>query len=182
MQKAACTAASRRDRSSPTTGWSYVVNKTKRFLTTAGMLAAAACLIQSSAVPASANPRENGTSGHTLTFDVRFSPFNFTDLGDPGPSAADVIVFHDRLRMGNKAVGDEVGSCTLVNAHGLANCTGVVRLRERGTITFAFVNAPPPHKVLAVTGGSGHFRTVRGDGTLDENGDGTGTLVLRIRR
>jgi hypothetical protein len=30
--------------------------------------------------------------------------------------------------------------------------------------------------VLALTGGSGHFRTVRGDGTLDENDDGTGTL------
>jgi hypothetical protein len=42
------------------------------------------------------------------------------------------------------------------------------------------VNAPPPHKVLALTGGSGQFRNARGDGTLDENGDGTGTLALRI--
>lgn len=153
-----------------------------RAVATAGVLAATACLMQSSALTASAHPERNGASGPTLTFDVTFSPFNYTDLGDPGPSAADVIVFHDKLRKGDKAVGDEVGSCTLVSADGLANCTGVVRLRERGTITFAFVNAPPPHKVLAVTGGSGPFRTVRGDGTLDENGDGTGTLVLHIRR
>jgi hypothetical protein len=138
--------------------------------------------MQGSAFTASAHPELNGTSGHTLRFAVTFSPFNYTDLGDPGPSAADVIVFHDNLRKGTRVVGDEVGSCTLVDADGLANCTGVVRLGDRGTITFAFVNAPPPHKVLALTGGSGHFRTIRGDGTLDENGDGTGTLVLRTRR
>jgi hypothetical protein len=117
-----------------------------------------------------------------MTFHVVFSPFNYTDLGAPGPSAADVIVFHDQLQQGGKTVGDEVGSCILVDPkEGLANCTGVVRLGKRGTIAYSFVNAPPPHKVLAVTGGSGQFPTARGDGTLDENGDGTGTLVLRLR-
>jgi hypothetical protein len=154
----------------------------KRAAKVAAMLAAAACLVQGAGPTASAQPGRNGTDGHTLAFAVTFSPFNYTDLGATGPSAADVIVFHDKLRMGHEAVGDEVGSCTLVDARGLANCTGVVRLRARGTITFAFVNSPPPHKVLALTGGSGQFRTVRGDGTLDENGDGTGTLVLHIRR
>ena len=109
-----------------------------------------------------------------------FSPFNYTDLGAPGPSAADVIVFHDQLLQSAKTVGDEVGSCVLVDETGLSNCSGVVQLENRGTITFSFVNAPPPHKVLAVTGGSGEFRTARGDGTPDENGDGTGTLVLRL--
>jgi hypothetical protein len=112
---------------------------------------------------------------------VLFSPFNYTDLGAPGPSAADVIVFHDQLQRGGRTVGDEVGSCTLVDSDGLANCTGVVRLRK-GTITYSFVNSPPPRKVLALTGGSGQFRTTRGDGRLVENGDGTGTLTLRIVR
>src|SRR5204863_4303504 len=105
---------------------------------------------------------------------------NYTDLGAPGPSAADVIVFHDQLFQAGKPVGDEVGSCVLVDATGLSNCTGVIQLTDRGTITFAFVNAPPPHKVLAITGGSGQFRNSRGDGTLDENPDQTGTLVLRV--
>jgi hypothetical protein len=111
---------------------------------------------------------------------VVFSPFSYTDLGEPGLSPADVIVFHDQLQQGGRTVGDEVGSCTLVDAEGLANCTAVIRLGERGTIAFSFVNAPPPHKVLAVTGGSGQFRMARGDGTLDENTDGTGTLMLRL--
>ena len=119
--------------------------------------------------------------GKALTFHVVFSPFNYTDLGAPGPSAADVVVFHDQLFHGGKPVGDEVGSCVVVDpGGGLANCTGVVQLNNRGTITFSYVNAPPSHKVVAVTGGFGPFRTARGDGTLEENGDGTGTLALRL--
>lgn len=145
-----------------------------------GALAASAvvalAVLQGSALRASADdgPRP-------LSFHVLFSPFSFTDVGDPGPSAGDMIVFHDVLQQGTKTVGDEVGSCVLVDPDGLSNCTGVVRLTNRGTIAFAFVNAPPPHKVLAVTGGSGQFATARGDGTLDENQDQTGTLVLHLR-
>ena len=137
-------------------------------------LAASVLLLQGSALGAATG------GGRTMAFHVLFAPFNYTDLGAPGPSAADVIVFHDQLLQSEKAVGDEIGSCVLVDATGLSNCTGVMQLENRGTITFAFVNAPPPHKVLAVTGGSGQFRTARGDGTLDENGDGTATLVLRL--
>ena len=92
-----------------------------------------------------------------------------------------MIVFHDQLFQGRKLVGDEVGSCVVVDPSGLSNCTGVIQLNNRGTIAFSFsFNAPPPHKVLAITGGSGQFRTARGEGTLDENGAGTGTLVLRL--
>ena len=143
-------------------------------------LAAAVLLFQGSALGAATGKDRGDTHRRTLTFHVVFAPFNYTDLGAPGPSAADVIVFHDQLFKGTTAVGDEVGSCVLVDATGLSNCTGVMQLTNRGTITFSFVNAPPPHKVLAITGGSGQFRTAHGDGTLDENTDGTGTLVLRL--
>lgn len=153
-----------------------------RSVAAGSVVAALALLLQGSALTAGASPAGGGQASRALTFDVLFSPFDYTDLGQPGPSSADVIVFHDTLQQGGASVGDEVGSCTLVGADGLGSCTGVIRLGARGTITFAFVNAPPPHKVLAVTGGSGQFRAVRGDGTLDEKGDGTGTLVLRILR
>ena len=139
-------------------------------------LAASVLLLQGSVLGAATGTGRGGT----MTFHVVFAPFNYTDLGAPGPSAADVIVFHDQLLQSATTVGDEVGSCVLVDETGLSNCSGVVQLENRGTITFSFVNAPPPHKVLAVTGGSGEFRLARGDGTLDENGDGTGTLVLRL--
>jgi hypothetical protein len=152
-------------------------------MTAAATVAAIALLLQGSALTASATAEQDSGGGRAMTFHVLFSPFNYTDLGAPGPSAADIIVFHDQLQQAGKTVGDEVGSCILVDPdEGLANCTGVVRLGERGTIAYSFVNAPPSHKVLAVTGGSGQFRTARGDGTLDENGDGTGTLVLNLLR
>ena len=137
-------------------------------------LAGLVLLLQGSALGAAPG------GGRTMTFHVVFEPFNYTDLGAPGPSAADVIVFHDQLFQNGEAVGDEVGSCVLVDETGLSNCSGVMQLEDRGTITFSFVNAPPPHKVLAVTGGSGQFWTAGGDGTLDENEDHTGTLVLRL--
>ncbi len=148
-----------------------------RAMAVAVSLAASVLLLQGSAVGAGTG---NDRGGHTMTFHVLFQPFNYTDLGAPGPSAADVIVFHDQLLQSGKTVGDEVGSCVLVDETGLSNCSGVMQLENRGTITFSFVNAPPPHKVLAVTGGSGDFRAVRGEGTLDENEDHTGTLVLRL--
>ena len=139
-------------------------------------LAASVLLLQGSVVGAATGDGRGGT----MTFHVVFEPFNYTDLGAPGLSAADVIVFHDELYQSERAVGDEIGSCVVVDETGLSNCTAVMQLENRGTIAFSFVNSPPPHKVLAVTGGSGQFRTARGDGTLDENGDGTATLVLRL--
>jgi hypothetical protein len=57
-----------------------------------------------------------------------------------------------------------------------------VRLDGRGTITFAFENAPPPEKILAITGGSGDFRSAGGEGTLVEDVDQTGTLELSLDR
>jgi hypothetical protein len=93
-----------------------------------------------------------------------------------------VLVFHDTLLQHGREIGDEVGSCVVVDPSGLANCTGVVRLGEEDTITYAFVNAPPPRKTVAITGGSGTYRAAQGDGLLVENGDAanTGTLTLTI--
>lgn len=74
-------------------------------------------LLQGSTPAASADPGARG--GRTMRFTVSFSPFSYTDLGQPGPSAADVIVFHDQLSQGGTTVGDEDGSCVLVEATGV---------------------------------------------------------------
>ena len=155
------------------------------WIVTSGATAAAAVLVVGAAT-ASAGPdtHEHGEPGGaqelTLRFDVATSPFDYTDLGAPGPSAADVIVFHDRLFVDGREVGHETGSCVLVDASGLANCTGVVTLDGEGTITYAFENAPPPEKTLAVTGGSGKYRAAHGDGSFVEAEDQTATLVLSL--
>jgi Allene oxide cyclase barrel like domain len=161
------------------------MSKVVRVVAVGTALVGTALLVEAST--ASASPEgfpddHRGPITH-LEFDVLTSPFNYTDLGQPGPSAADVIVFNDQLLTDGKHVGHEVGSCVLVDASGLANCTGVVTLDGVGTITFAFENAPPPEKVLAITGGTGTYRSARGEGTFRENGDGkTATLTLSVGR
>jgi hypothetical protein len=146
-------------------------------------LAASLVLLQGSlaqASPGTADGENDGGGDTVVQFDVRFSPFDYTDLGEPGPSPADLIVFHDVLSQHGTEVGHEVGSCVVVDAEGLASCTAVITLDEGGTIAFSLENAPPPRKVLAVTGGSDRYRAVRGDGVLVETGDGTGTLTLHL--
>jgi hypothetical protein len=157
---------------------------TKRVRVVAVGTALAASVVVLPGSLASASP---GISGHgddegtVLVFDVQFSPFNLTDLGDPGPTPGDVIVFNDLLLVDGAQVGHEVGSCVVVDAAGpLASCTAVLTLDDGGTIAYALENAPPPRKVLAVTGGSGRFKGVDGDGVLVENGDGTGELTLYL--
>lgn len=120
---------------------------------------------------------DNGT---TLQFDVRFSPFSYTDLGAPGPSAADLIVFNDTLLQHGKQVGHEVGNCVVVDASGLANCTAVLTVDGQGSIAYSLENAPPPRKTLVITGGSGAYRNAGGEGVLVEHGDGTGALTLYV--
>ncbi len=152
-----------------------------RVLAAGAALAASAVLLQGSLASASPpSPADGGGRDSVLRFDVQFSPFSYTDLGQPGPSPADLIVFHDVLSSGGREVGHEVGSCVVVDADGLASCTAVITLDAGGTIAYSLENAPPPRKVLAVTGGSGPYRSVDGDGVLVENGDGTGTLTLDL--
>jgi hypothetical protein len=158
------------------------VHQPRRVIAAGVALAASTLLIQGSAAGASSDD-DGADHSHerTLQFDVQFSPFTITDIGQSGLSAGDVIVFNDTLSRDGGQSGDEVGSCVVVDPTGLANCTGVVRLGE-DTITFSFVDAPPPLKRLAITGGSGTYRTAHGDGVLLENGDAenTGTLTLHV--
>ena len=124
-----------------------------------------------------------GRAAVVLRFDVEFSPLKVIDIGGDGQvSDGDEIVFHDRLLQHGRQVGDDLGSCVIVDeTAGLANCTMVIRLPQ-GKITASFDNAPPPTKTLAITGGTGRYRTAHGEGTLVEAGNGTGTLTLSIVR
>ena len=159
--------------------------KSARVLTIAATVAVSVLIVGAATAGATPDAAGNddargGGDDVTLRFDVETSPFNYTDLGAPGPSAADVIVFHDTLFTDGQEVGREVGSCVVVEPSGLSNCTAVITLYGQGTITYAFENAPPPQKTLAVTGGSGKYRTAHGDGSFTESGQDTGTLVLSL--
>lgn len=162
------------------------MTKAVRIATAGVALTASVVLLQGSL--ASASPTGSGGGRHddrdtVLQFDVEFSPFALTDPAGDGPTPGDTIVFNDRLLVGGAQVGHEVGSCVVVDVPAtgpVASCTAVITLDAGGTITYSLENSPPPRKVLAVTGGSGAYRSAGGDGVLVENGDETGTLTLDL--
>ena len=149
------------------------------------VFALAVVLGTSAAAAPAMNSSRNDDGTKTLTFDVQFSPFELvrsSSTPDPntGLGIGDQLIFHDRLFVKGTQVGDEGGSCVIVDAgEALANCVSTIRL-VGGTITTQFLNSPPPLKELAITGGSGSYRRVAGDGTLLEHGDGTGTETLHL--
>jgi hypothetical protein len=124
----------------------------------------------------------------TLTFDVVFSPLTIVaanNVRNPGSPFAlgDEIVEHDQLFAGGHQVGDDLFSCVIVSAPPdalLANCTAIFRL-PGGNITAQTPAIPgPAPKDLALTGGTGAYRNIGGDGTLVEFGPVKGKLTLRV--
>jgi hypothetical protein len=115
----------------------------------------------------------------TLVFSVAFSPPEFVqanNVRNPHSqfSLGDEIVFHDQLFSGGQHVGDEAGSCVLVDVSQapLANCSEVIRL-PGGSITGQFLNAPPPRKQIAITGGTGVYAAAGGEGRWLNSGRST---------
>ena len=124
----------------------------------------------------------------TLVFHVVFSPFSFVAANNARPphssiALGDELTFHDQLFSKGQHVGDDVGSCVIVSvppAATLGNCTAVFRV-PGGNITAQFPAIPgPAPKDVALTGGTGTYRNVGGDGTLVEFGNGKGRLTLHV--
>jgi hypothetical protein len=135
----------------------------------------------------------------TLEFDVRFTDFFMLDFGTTGvrqvtsfqdpdlsPSRGDEIVFEDVLLTGGEEVGRGGGSCVvtelLAGDPPLAlECDATYEL-ERGQIAVQGRASNAPVKTLAVVGGTGRYVGASGEFVLTENGDGTGSLVIRLAR
>jgi hypothetical protein len=118
-----------------------------------------------------------------LKFLVKFiGQDTFLDLGAPGPSQGDEMVLHDLVFTpdGRTQVGYDGGSCVFFDvAKPEENCTVTFSL-PGGDIMTQFLNSPPPAKTLAVTGGTGIYRNVRGQGELVELGNETATLSFDL--
>jgi hypothetical protein len=124
----------------------------------------------------------------TLTFDVVFSPFTpiaANNIRDPNSDFAlgDELVFHDQLFAKGKQVGDDLGSCVIASITSqelAANCSLVIRLPD-GNLTGQFIAiAGPAPREIALTGGTGRYRSAGGEGTLVEFGNGRGRMTLQV--
>ncbi len=148
-----------------------------------------AAVVAVGAVSAATTPQAEAPSAatsKTLIFDVVFSPFTLiaaNNVRNPHSPVAlgDEVIFHDQLFSRGHHVGDDAGSCVVVALPQiLNNCSAVFRV-PGGNITAQFTAIPgPAPKDLALTGGTGIYRSIGGDGTAVEFGNGTGRLTLHV--
>jgi Dirigent-like protein len=138
--------------------------------------------------------------GSTLSFDVKFSPFFLIDFGATGvrsvtdirqsdPSKGDVTVFRDELRRSGKVVGHDGGACTITALDPTAPPSAQLQLTcnvtfqiPGGTITTQGLATNAPVKPLVITGGTGAYLGAKGEVTLTEFGNDTGSVVFHLAR
>jgi hypothetical protein len=109
----------------------------------------------------------------------------FVDTGKPGPTVGDIAVFNDGL---NRPDGTPAGEfhqvCTLVTLAdspitSAFECSGTIALKG-GTITVQGSFTPAkPVQLDAISGGTGAFRTARGEVETQALAD---SLVIRLVR
>jgi hypothetical protein len=155
-----------------------------RRITLTSAVFALLCILLGGVAIAAAAPqaKPEDTNTNTLRLDVQFSDFHLVDVGEPGLSLGDYVVFHDLLFSHGRQVGDQGGTCPVVDVgQGLIHCTGTIRL-SGGQLTFQGLTTTTATKQFAITGGTGRYQDVSGQGTLVEFGNGRGSLTLKLRR
>jgi hypothetical protein len=115
--------------------------------------------------------------------------FNFLDLGDPGPTLGDEIVFSEFLRIRGRGVGESGVVCVVTQAMPpydvlTLHCVATLSLR-RGQITLQGLvevqgeDDPGPFTV-AITGGTGKFRCASGEAVIRDVSDTRTVYKLRF--
>ena len=109
----------------------------------------------------------------------------FVDTGAPGPSVGDVAVARDDvLREDGSKAGTFRQVCTLVDLVGgpftsTFECTGSIALKD-GTITMEGPFVPSaPESVAAITGGTGAYKTARGEVVVRAEAD---QIIAKLAR
>jgi Dirigent-like protein len=151
----------------------------------AALVLALAGVVAASAAPRRPNPpppRPRRSPSTWSSAPSRPSPPTTNATPNSPFALGDEIVFHDQLYANGKRVGDQLGSCVIASLTPqlMANCSVVIRL-PGGNLTgqsIAIQGLEP--REIAVTGGTGRYRSAGGEGTLVEFGNGTGRLTLRV--
>ena len=151
-------------------------------ITLSGVVIALLAIFAGAAAYAGSGSAPSDEDTKTLRFGVEFSPFNFLDLGEQGPTVGDETLFNDVLTRNGKAVGKQAGFCkvTALTAEGFdVECLQAISL-PGGQITAQGLTTNAPVKRLAITGGTGIYVGAEGDVRLVEFGNGRGSLTIRI--
>jgi hypothetical protein len=161
--------------------------RTKHIATTAAVLAATAAVLAWPASSATAGPSQ------VLRLTTQTDQFAFVDQGTPGPSVGDQLVFSDRVYRDGTQIGSSASTCTIARvAAPDMTCQLVVtfalpdgQLTLHG-ITHALDHPPAAGEqirfALAVTGGTDHYRTARGDAAGLDTGNGVEQYTIHLSR
>jgi hypothetical protein len=148
-------------------------------------LAGGSALAVASDAPPDARPRGPRVQTIRLAEASETARLTSVDLGEPGPSPGDKVVVTDGVvREGHGAAGTFSQDCTLTEVgRSFPTSTferaGSIALAE-GVITHhgPFVPARPEQKV-AVTGGTGAFRTAHGEVSVEAEADRIVVSLIR---
>jgi hypothetical protein len=134
------------------------------------VLAVAGITLASASPPASVASTDNKDRVQVIHLVARADQETFLDLGEQGNSLGDQMVFSDNLFRGGKKVGISGATCTLVRLVPRVSVTFqcVVTLSlPRGQITVrglvSFPEADQTPFFVAITGGTGAYRTAHGE-------------------
>jgi Allene oxide cyclase barrel like domain len=137
-----------------------------------------------SVLPTAAASRSNASANasQTINFALAFHDVQL-DLGKKGPSVGDErIVADSLLDAKGKKVGHDAGVCVFTSLAPPEAACNITFFLPRGQIATQFLNAPPPHKVTAIVGGTGAYRGTRGEAVIVERPNQTGTITFRLTR
>jgi hypothetical protein len=140
----------------------------------------------SSSTPASNNSNDK----QRLVLISRTSQEAEIDVGKKGLSLGDYFVFSDKVYQHGKRVGTDGGTCTIVHIKYKGKTPKAItvqclvtaslpkgQITTQGLVTFPLAGPSKPFKI-AITGGTGAYKTAHGQITVIELPNGTHTKLI----
>ena len=149
-----------------------------------------------SLVSTAGGAKKNGKKVEIINLATRTDQEADLDLDPSGPSLGDRFVFSDNVFRGDRQVGMLGAECTVTRLEpnpvpagqeptsATVNCVGTIQLPKgqvtvQGLITFS--EEAGDRFTIAITGGTGAYRTAHGEATVTENEDEDAPDRLRLK-
>ncbi len=146
------------------------------FLAVGGLAVAGLAVGGSAAAGSSAR-----ASDRTIVVVQRAPRQAFVDLGDPGPTPGDILVFRSALFDATNTSQVGVLNITCTQGIGAANiCRGIFWFSGRGRISVDALPRFPSATTGIVNGGTGEFQLSRGEAHIQPQADGTTVITFHL--
>jgi hypothetical protein len=116
--------------------------------------------------------------------DARNNPARMIDMGEPGDSMGDILVFDQPLLDKNKnKIGSNSGTCIRTRVGFSFQCQWTLtfsnKIENSGSIVVAGRELDKGASTVSIIGGTGNYSGISGEMQSTNNNDGTFTQVLR---